>query len=185
MTRFLIYILWFVFGVELYLSQNLSPSYEVLIAMGALQIKDFSYASLLYAGFLHANFLHIIFNTLALSSVGRIVEWTIGQWSMLIIFLCGILGGSVFSLIFHMSEYTVSVGASSGIMALFTALFMIALSMKNTMLIKQCAFTIVFALVPIIPHIDYAGHLGGAIVGLILGSLINTKQNFKRIRIKY
>lgn len=180
LTRALVIFLWLIFGAELYLSQSLSPSLEVLRDMGALQLQNFSYKSLLFAGFLHANFLHIIFNTLALSSVGRVIEWTMGSFKMLLIFLGGIIGGSFFSLTFHAQPFSISVGASAGVMALFTAVFIVALVRKNTYLLRQSAITIVFALVPIIPFVDYAGHLGGAIVGLVLGSLFMPRKANKR-----
>ncbi|USO02517.1 MAG: rhomboid family intramembrane serine protease [Alphaproteobacteria bacterium] len=169
MTKILTLILWCVFGIELYLSEGLSPSTNVLLSMGALQGASFSYEKLLYAGFLHAHFLHIFFNTWALSSIGSIVERYDGPIKMIFIFLCGVIGGSSLSLFFQTNPYVISVGASSGIMALLMNLFIIGIKQNNTWLLKQLLFTIIIALVPVIPGIDYSGHLGGAIVGIILG----------------
>jgi len=168
MTQILTTLLWCIFFVELYLSQSLSPSADVLIALGALQKNSFSYEKLLFAGFLHANFLHIFFNTWALSSIGTIVERYEGPVKMIAIFLAGVIGGSSLSYFFQENPYIISVGASSGIMALLMNVFIMATKQKQTMLLKQLILTIIIALVPIIPGIDYSGHLGGALVGLIL-----------------
>ena len=154
------------------MSQSLSPSLEALTSLGALQKGTFHYKQLLLAGFLHANFLHIILNSWALSSVGPFIEKEKGSIGMLIIFLIGILGGSLLSIAFQTNPFTISVGASSGIMALFTALFVISIKKRRTLLARRLIFTIVLSLVPLIPNVDYSGHLGGAIVGLLLGILL-------------
>lgn len=172
LTKIIVCVLWAIFGWSLYLSQDTTPHINVLLSMGALQRHGFYFEQLLYAGFLHANFVHILFNTLALNSVGLYVEKIKGHLGMLIIFLAGIIGGSACSLFFQTDYHAVSVGASSGIMALFMTLFVESVKQRNTYLMRQLLFTIVIALVPIIPHVDYSGHLGGAIIGVVLGLLI-------------
>jgi len=153
--------------VELFLSKSLSPSSDVLLFMGALQKVNFSYERLLYAGFLHANFLHIFFNTWALSSIGTAVEKYSGPIKVILIFLGGVVMGSSLSFFFQTNPYIISVGASSGIMALLMHLFVTAIKQNQIWLLRQLIFSIIIALVPLIPFIDYSGHLGGALAGIL------------------
>jgi membrane associated rhomboid family serine protease len=133
----------------------------------------------LSAMFLHADLGHLLANILVLVFFGRAVEAELGPWRTLAIFLAAGLAGDVLSLWVYPPE-TISIGASAGIFGLVGV----------GMLIKPVGLSPVPYVVPLPlllvgllyafynifgffvnpePHISYAGHLGGLLVGLGVG----------------
>lgn len=71
--------------------------------------------------FLHSGWLHLALNMLFLVWVGRYVEWVVGRWAMLSLFLAGgIVGGGLQVAVTPQSMVAV-VGASGAIAAVFGA----------------------------------------------------------------
>ena len=68
--------------------------FSMLMAIQKLQIWRF-----VTFQFLHADFNHLIFNMLALYFLGPALEYAVGTWSYLGVYLASLLGGSLWTLI--------------------------------------------------------------------------------------
>lgn len=75
---------------------------------------------LVSANFLHAGVLHIVLNSVALLSVGGLIERLVGGWAFLAIYLASGIGGALASAAF--GHATLSIGASTAIFGLLGCL---------------------------------------------------------------
>ena len=128
--------------------------------------------------FLHFGIVHIAFNMYALYLFGPLLEQLYGHIEYLVIyFLCGI-GGSVLTLLF--APESAAAGASGAIFGLFGLAFVVSrrrhlllgpqaramLSQVGALLVINLVFT--FA----VPGISWTGHIGGLLVGGLIGLLL-------------
>ncbi|MEI8294970.1 MAG: rhomboid family intramembrane serine protease [Alphaproteobacteria bacterium] len=162
----------------------------VLLGQGALNKnavwESGEYFRLLSAMFLHVNLLHLIFNCIGLWYAAHILERLIGHVWFLALFFLGGIGGSLCSLYAHSNEI-VSVGASGAIMALFASLLMILKVLPPHIPLRNngradALKILVFSLIPISSdslglNIDIWGHLGGALMGGLIGFLLYETWN--------
>jgi len=159
----------------------LTPSGRSLIAFGALQ-RDLvlgygQWYRVASATLLHGSPLHLFFNGLALYFGGLLLERWIGRAWLVAVFGLSALGGSAASLLLNPPR-TVSVGASGAILGLFGAAlavtFRIPYGGARTWAQSAVVRVLLPSLIPLFafgsgPRIDYAAHLGGAVVGLAIG----------------
>lgn len=129
--------------------------------------------------FIHGGLLHIAFNMWCLWNLGRLAEAVYGQWTFAAVYLITGLAAGLNSLAWH---FTVpSVGASGAIFGVAGALiasfylgeFSLPRDAMSGMLRSVVAFVgynLVFGAV--IAHTDNAAHIGGLLMGLLLGALI-------------
>ncbi len=129
--------------------------------------------------FIHGGLLHFAFNMWCLWSLGRLAEAVYGHWTFVGVYLlCG-LSGSLGTIVWNLG--TSSVGASGAIFGIAGALissfylgeFSLPKAAIKGMLRSVVAFVgynLVFG--AMVPHIDNAAHVGGLVMGLILGALI-------------
>lgn len=132
--------------------------------------------------FLHIGFLHLLFNMFALYYFGQVAERMYGSVHLLLLFLLSGIGGNVLNnylawqgLNLMGYEPSVSAGASGGIMGIGSALLISALtkmqvgnwSLNFKSLLMVMVINIGYGF--FVNNIDNAGHIGGAITGLILG----------------
>ena len=129
--------------------------------------------------FIHGGLLHFAFNMWCLWSLGRLAESVYGHWTFLFVYLlCG-LSASLASLV--RNPAVSSVGASGAIFGIAGALiasfylgeFSLPRAAVTGMLRSVVAFVgynLFFGAV--IPYIDNAAHVGGLVMGLLLGALI-------------
>jgi rhomboid protease GluP len=133
------------------------------------------------AALLHLNAVHLLANAIAISVAGWYLEPILG-WKWLTVLLgAGTVGGSALSLAVN-SEQTLSVGASSAILAVFAAGVMIGMdrlpeSTARSKFIGRLTAVLLPALLPAsrtaeIGYVDYAGHLGGILAGAVVGRWI-------------
>jgi len=134
---------------------------------------------LLTCVFVHGGLLHIGFNMWCLWSLGRLAESVYGHWTFGAVYLiCG-LGASIGSVIWN--PVILSVGASGAIFGIAGALiasfylgeFSLPKAAMSGMLRSVLAFVgynLFFGAV--ISHVDNAAHIGGLLMGLLLGALI-------------
>ncbi|MGA7080526.1 MAG: rhomboid family intramembrane serine protease [Terriglobales bacterium] len=134
---------------------------------------------LLTCVFVHGGLLHIGFNMWCLWSLGRLAESVYGHWTFAAVYLiCG-LGASLGSIIWN--PVILSVGASGAIFGIAGALiasfylgeFSLPKAAMSGMLRSVVAFVgynLFFGAV--ISHVDNAAHIGGLLMGLLLGALI-------------
>ncbi|TDI35833.1 MAG: rhomboid family intramembrane serine protease [Acidobacteria bacterium] len=140
---------------------------------------------LLTSTFLHFGVLHIGFNMWCLWSLGRLAERMFGNWQFLTIYLLTGLGGSAASLISH--PQFVSAGASGAVFgiagALASFLYFAQLSLPEKVgrdLQTSILFFIGINLIIgfSLDFVDNAGHLGGLVVGAILGAALKYRTAF-------
>lgn len=135
--------------------------------------------------FLHVDLMHILFNMAALYSVGVLLEQVLGKGNFLALyFIAGVTGNITCYLVDMISgSYAVSAGASTSIFGLFMAAALLGvLSKRNRAMLRQyskgmlsvIAINVVYSLA--IPSVSLAGHLGGAIGGLLAMFMIPSRN---------
>ncbi|MBR3661456.1 MAG: rhomboid family intramembrane serine protease [Bacilli bacterium] len=165
----LIYLLGFIFG-----QANII---ELFALYGPYIRKYNEYYRIVTAGFLHGNLFHLLCNCYALFIIGKQVESFYGKRKFLIIYFLSLIMGSLFSI--ALSE-NASVGASGAIFGLMGSLLYfgyyyrvyIGSTWKNNIL---PVILINLALGFIIPGIDYLGHIGGLIGGILASMAVGLK----------
>ena len=140
---------------------------------------------LLTSMFLHFGVIHIGFNMWSLWVLGRLAERMFGNWQFLAIYLLTGLGGSAASLIWH--PYVVSAGASGAVYGIAGALASFLYFDRShlpekvgrdllTTLLFIIGVNLFFGLS--VDFIDNACHLGGLVVGAILGAALKHRTAF-------
>jgi membrane associated rhomboid family serine protease len=141
--------------------------------------------------FLHGHVVHLLVNMLALFSVGREIEASVGSVKFILVyFVCGI-GAALASL--YWSFFTIGVGASGAIFGLFG--FSVALSVilgrrdgrpVMPILINLVIFIFINVAVGEAFHADHAAHFGGLITGGLLAACsYYLHKGIETIRIEY
>lgn len=161
-----------------------NPSTEALLKWGAnalpLTMGDEPWR-LISSAFLHIGLMHLLFNGFAMYFFGQIAEPMFGSAKFLALFLLAAIGGNLLntqvtwlSILDGTGQVGLSAGASGGIMGIGAALLIAALfkiSVNGLMLnLRSLLFIMGINLVYgfAVPGIDNAGHIGGAITGLVI-----------------
>jgi len=159
-----------------------SKNTEVLIKLGAkynprLWMGD--YWRLVTPLFLHAGWEHFLFNSLALLQLGSLVEIFFGHLKFCLIYIISGLFGSLAGAIFR--PEMISVGASGAIFGLLGAL--LYFSIRKPLTARKIFGRSLWLMLGVnlclgflIPGIDYYGHLGGLIGGLLSAYAIGLAQ---------
>jgi rhomboid protease GluP len=124
---------------------------------------------------LHGNVMHLLFNSWALYVLGTDVEYAFGARRFLAIYLLAGLGGSMASYFFSSS---LSVGASGAIFGLMGAMVARTLAARGVMsreaskmqlgqIASLVGINLIFGFA--VPNIDNAAHIGGLVVGALVG----------------
>ena len=180
--------------IGLYILQVLSgmdannPSTEALLKWGANALPftmGFEPWRLVSSAFLHIGLMHLLFNCFAMYFFGQIAEPMFGSSKFLALFLLTAIGGNLLNnyitwqgIVEGSAQPGISAGASGGIMGIGAALLIAALfkisvngmvlNLKSLVLIMGINLVYGFA----VPGIDNAGHIGGAITGLVIALAI-------------
>ena len=134
---------------------------------------------LLTCVFVHGGLLHIAFNMWCLWDLGRLAESVYGHWTFAVVYLISGLSASLASLIWNPN--ILSVGASGAIFgiagALIASFYLGEFSMPRAALRGTLRSVVVFVgynlfFGAVIARTDNAGHIGGLLMGLLLGALI-------------
>ncbi|ALF60254.1 rhomboid family intramembrane serine protease [Psychrobacter urativorans] len=184
--------------IGLYVLQVLSgvhannPSTEALLTWGANALP-FTMGDdpwrLVSSAFLHIGLMHLLFNGFAMYFFGQIAEPMFGSSKFLALFLLAAIGGNLLNnhltwqgILAGTSQPGLSAGASGGIMGIGAALLIAALfkisvngmvlNLKSLIIIMGINLVYGFA----VPGIDNAGHIGGAITGMIIALAIGISQ---------
>ncbi len=143
----------------------------------------------LTSAFLHSpgQLLHILFNMVALWSVGPFLEAMLGRWRFLALYLLSAVGGSVMFLVlaspYDQSWITGLVGASGAVFGLFGAVLVV---LRRT---GRSAGGIVGVLVAnavlgfVLPGVAWQAHLGGLLVGAVLGAAFAYAPRDRRLAV--
>jgi rhomboid protease GluP len=127
---------------------------------------------LLTCVFVHGGLLHIAFNMWCLWELGRLAESVYGHWTFAIVYaICGV-AASLTSLWWNPG--VLSVGASGALIASF---YLGEFSLPRPALAGTMRSLLIFAgynlfFGAVIARTDNAAHIGGLVMGLILGALI-------------
>lgn len=162
-------------------SGALAPDILTLVAMGGLMpalVDGGEWWRMLTAAVLHGDAFHLLLNGVALMLGAVVLEGLFGRSWLLALFMLGALGGSLLSYALNPAEM-VSVGASGAIMGLLAAAFTSSYRLPDGAQRAQIQVQMMQVLIPsMIPlamrggKVDYAAHLGGAIVGALVGWIL-------------
>lgn len=150
-------------------------------------LESGEYYRLFTSMFLHFGIGHLLNNMITLLVLGWILETEIGRVKYLIIYVVAGLGGNVLSMLTELPshDYSVSAGASGAIFGIVGALVYMAIKNRGRIgnvtgrgLIFICALTLYNGFTTV--GIDNAAHIGGGIVGFLLGILLYHKKREKR-----
>lgn len=124
------------------------------------------------SGFMHSGLLHLGFNMYALWIIGNMLEPALGRLRFGIIYLGGLIAGSLGALVLDPNSFTV--GASGAIFALFAAVFIAQRAAGIDPWRSGIALTIgINLLITLaIPIISKGGHFGGLAGGALLAWLL-------------
>jgi len=162
----------------------LAPDLWTLHALGGLfrpAIDDGEWYRLLTAAFLHGDLVHLLLNGIALAMAGVVLEGLFGRAWLLALFFLGALGGAALSYLLNDAN-VISVGASGAIMGLLAAALVSTFRLpdegQRVDMQMALARILIPSLIPLAMHrgeggsIDYAAHVGGALVGGVVGVLL-------------
>ena len=165
------------------LGQLLNPTSEMLLKMGALNPYAFfqgEYWRLISYGFLHIGLLHIIFNMMALSQVGPVLEREVGSARFLSIYLLSLIGGGAADLLVRGPVFMVIAGASGALFGLIGFGMTYAHfyggpagRAQRNFFLQWALYGFVFGF---IVRADNICHLGGFVTGAILGYLVERER---------
>lgn len=133
---------------------------------------DDEWYRIITSGFMHSGVLHIGFNMYALWIIGSMLEPALGRLRFGIIYLGGLIAGSLGALVLDPDR--LAVGASGAIFALFAATFIAQRAAGIDPWRSGIALTIgINLLITLaIPFISKGGHLGGLAGGALLAWLL-------------
>lgn len=165
-------------------SQLLEPTSAMLLKMGALDPYSFflgEYWRLITYGFLHIGLLHIVFNMMALSQVGPVLEREVGTPRFLCVYLLSLIGGGAADLLVRGPVIMVIAGASGALFGLIG--FGMAYAhfyggplgrAQRNFFLQWALYGFVFGFVV---RADNICHLGGFITGAILGYIVERERS--------
>src|SRR5579871_6730078 len=145
-------------------------------------LRDKEYYRMFTSALLHAHIPHLFLNMFSLYSFGSDIEKKFGSASLLFIYLSSVVGGSTLSLFLHRNHVYRALGASGGVCGvIFAAIFLTGTSVEFMFIpipIPPWAFAIGFLVISFFAmksgrdNIGHDAHIGGAIIGLIVTTIL-------------
>jgi membrane associated rhomboid family serine protease len=127
---------------------------------------------ILTGAFLHGSIIHIGVNMMSLWFLGRFIEFALGPWRMLLIYMLSLLASGLGVVYFSSDPNVATVGASGAIFGLFGALFAIGfkLGKPGMELVRANIGILVLNLIITftVPQISWQAHVAGLIAGFAL-----------------
>lgn len=166
-------------NVAVYIMTIARPDIGNYLAM-TKPISGSHYWTILSAMFVHASFSHIFFNMLNFYFFGTFSLQLIERnWFLLVYFLGGIVGNLMFLAIGPM--YSAAVGASGAIFALGGLLAVMRPKLRILFYFfipmpLWLGIVIAFVITAFVAGIAWQAHLGGIIVGLIVGFILRRRE---------
>lgn len=167
-------------------------TYENLLAFGAKEnglIAEGEVGRLFFPMFLHAGLLHLAFNMYGLYQVGRVLEVLAGPKRLFVLYIVSGITGNLSSFAFSRA---LSVGASGSLFGILLCLYVIE-KYEERMSGNDDAprrsglgpLILINGIISfVIPNIDWANHMGGAIAGALMGMglVMRHRFNLRRLR---
>ncbi|MEM7404404.1 MAG: rhomboid family intramembrane serine protease [Pseudomonadota bacterium] len=159
------------FGLQWLLGIESVPA---LLRLGALQpqlVASGEWWRLATASALHGSVQHILFNALVLVAIGSFVERIVGASRFAVLLLASVLGGAAGTMLTLQQGF--SIGASGGLWGVLAAHAVLAFHPKSPVpqdFLSGVRRAVLINLglnviVSFLPHVDWAAHLGGFLVG--------------------
>jgi membrane associated rhomboid family serine protease len=121
--------------------------------------------------FLHGGLIHIGVNMLSLWFLGRFIEYALGSWRMLLVYMASLVVSGL-GVVYFSNSMTPTLGASGAIFGLFGALFAIGfkLGKPGMDLVRSNIGILVLNLIITftVPGISWQAHLAGLLAGFVL-----------------
>lgn len=144
----------------------------------------------LTSAFVHSpgSLLHIGFNMYALYLVGPFLEQMLGRARFIALYVLAAVGGSTMVLLLANTPeawFTPVVGASGAVFGLFAAILLVLrrIGRQATQILAIIVINVVIGFV--VPGISWQGHLGGLVVGAILGGLFAWAPKERRMLVSW
>lgn len=152
-------------------------------------LADKEWYRLLSSALIHADWMHLGCNLVAFYSFGSMLEIFFGPYTLCLIYIGSILGGSLLSLFLHRNHEYSALGASGGVSGVVFAsifllpgtavgLFMLPFSIPGPIFAILYLVGTYFALRKGVGNIGHDAHFGGAIVGLFFALGLAPKSCF-------
>lgn len=161
-------------NVVTYMGQMVSS--DQLTTWGLLfgpEVADGELWRVITSGFLHGSLLHIGFNMYALWIFGPTLERAVGTVRFALMYLAGLLGGSVAVLLFDFDQATL--GASGAVLglagALSALLWVRGINIFRTSLAGILVLNLALPL--LVGGISFWGHFGGIAAGFVAGLILS------------
>lgn len=161
----------------------IAPPLNVLAQLGGLvlsRLPDGAYPLLITYGYLHFGLLHFGFNMLVLSQVGPMLEQEIGKARFFTLYTLALIGGGLTRFIVSGPVPTVVVGASGALFGLigFGVAYAHAIGGHSAHELRNFFFrwAVYGFLFGLLVGADNVAHLGGFIVGVAFGFLVERER---------
>jgi len=125
--------------------------------------------------FIHANIIHLFGNMVFLIIFGLGAEVIYGNKNFYIIYFISGIFGSILSL--FMGLNTISVGASGALFGIFGAVTINSGRMNFQSVLLALIYSTYFLMINIGENVNVLAHIGGLLVGIILGYKFTFKLN--------
>ena len=159
------------------------PFTEKYLFAPEMIIRHRQYHRLITSGFLHANWAHLGINMFSFYSFGGYIESAIGTPTLIMVYFSSILGGNLLSLLLHRNRAYRALGASGGVCGVvFASIFLIpgtsVYMFPVPVPVPSPIFAVLFIAISFFGirsrrgNIGHDAHLGGAIIGLVVTTLL-------------
>ncbi len=122
--------------------------------------------------FLHSGLIHIGVNMMSLYFLGRFIEFALGSWRMLVVYMVSLVAAGLGVIYYSTNPDVATVGASGAIFGLFGALFAIGfkLGKPGMDLVRANIGILVLNLIITftVPAISWQAHVAGLLAGFAL-----------------
>jgi membrane associated rhomboid family serine protease len=153
---------------------------ERVLAEGALVpayvLQNGQWWRILTGAFLHGGLIHIGVNMMSLWFLGRFIEFALGSWRMLVVYMVSLGASGLGVVYFSTNPDVATIGASGAIFGLFGALFAIGfkLGKRGMDLVRANTGILVLNLIITftVPAISWQAHVAGLLAGFALTYVI-------------
>jgi len=147
---------------------------RVLIAGGLIPAAVLQYHQwwrIITGAFLHGGLLHIGVNMMSLWFLGRFIEFAMGSWRTLLVYMVSLVAAGL-GVVYFSAPDVATIGASGAIFGLFGALFAIGfkLGKPGMELVRANVGILVLNLIITftVPAISWQAHVAGLVAGFLL-----------------
>lgn len=144
---------------------------------------EHEYYRLITCAFIHFGFEHLFNNMLVLAYIGDNLERALGKIKYIILYFSAALGSSLISAAWSMycGSYSISGGASGAVFGVVGALLMVVIKNKGhleDLSSRRLGLFVAFSIYHGVTSagIDNAAHIGGFIIGALLGLLLYRRR---------